>query len=784
MGIFDTLTDPGTDALLGLAAGFGQASMPTRMPTSIGGVIGQGITGMQQGLATGQALRKGDIQNQQAKIGLDWYKNMMNQQGQSGGSGASAPFGAPNVDANGQYIVSPNMLASMAMAAIGQGKDPTGPLKLLESYATSGVAMGPRGNAISVPGANNATLAHNYAASTGTKLGEAPFMAGVTMDTPVLDTNGRPTLDAQGQPITRKQTMTIPQQNAYLTGQPTQGATPANADPFPGWAHQINHGENGTGNPAAPNASGPGGTATSSAMGNGQFLAGTWPSVIRAVRPDLAAGKTDAQLLPLRAVPELAQSATEQYARQNGATLAQAGLPVTGGTVALAHFLGPQGAATVLNARPDAPLSMLPGMGATVAANPSLKGMTAGQLAQKYQTQMGAAPTAQVAGPGAPVQIPPVTPQSAPMPQAPGVGGPQALTPKQDADLKVSTANRMPGDLRVGGERVTYDENGAPVSIIKNPEHFVVQNPDGTSTLGHLEPAPPNAAPGTPGTFVPVAQLDKSGRPVQGDVGKGVPPDVQQGRTELVKEFFGKDTDSYVAAKNTHAWLNQIDQAADAMNSAGGVYNTGPFAAARVGMMQKINDIGRTVGLGAAFDEKTLTAPEELRKATTTAGFELSSHYEGHARQAASTIENATSAVPGMANSPQGVKLVSAGIREGAQSAIDSHEYRQARFQGQDPYGLNPQANGQRAGAGLETAETDFYKKFTPEMYSTRAISTVHPVVMTAKGLDDFNTQAQKYLPGTQIILNGQPKVIPPRADAPPVPGYLQNRIQAPPNGG
>jgi hypothetical protein len=406
----------------------------------------------------------------------------------------------------------------------------------------------------------------------------------------------------------------------------------------------------------------------------------------------------------------------------------------------------------------------------------------------------GAPPQAQVAGPGAPTApaFAPVTPVAGAPPTAPpaapamGVAGPPVLTPQQEADLKVSTANRMPTDLRVGGERVTFDANGRPTGVIKNPEHITVQNGDGTSTVGHLEPAPPGAPPGTQGTFVPVARLDQQGRVISGDIGKGVPPDVQQGRTELVKEFFGKDTDSYVAAKNTHAWLNQIDQAADAMNAAGGIYNTGPFAAARVGLMQKINDIGRTVKLGAPFDEKTLSAPEELRKATTTAGFELSSHYEGHARQAASTIENATSAVPGMANSPQGIKLVSAGIREGAQSAIDSHEYRQARFQGQDPYGIDPEAAGKHAGAGLETAETDFYKRFTPEMYSTRAISTVHPVTINAKSLEEFNTQAQKYLPGTQVILNGQPKIIPPRPDAPPIPAYIQNRFlqQGAPAGG
>lgn len=759
--IFDALSSPGVAALIGAAQGFGQAAMPTRMPTPIGAVLGMGGAGALQGAATGQALQKAGMQNQQTKLLMDAYR-------QQYGGGTGAPFGAP--PANGSvgsgssdnsgisYLpgTSPRELAqrSMLYAAAGQPNVSTQMLKMLENYGGApGYVIGSDQRAYRQPGSAvdpSQIQLTEASKARGTKLGEAPFVPPSEFPMPALNSDGTPILDAQGQPTFNKRLMTPPQANAAVSG--GSQAAP-NADPFPGWSRQIMGGENATGNPAARNASGPGGAPTSTAMGNGQFIDGTWPTVIRAARPDLAAGKTDAQLLPLRANPDLATSATEQYARMNGAALANAGLPVNGGTVALAHFLGPQGAMTVLKAQPNAPLGMLPGMAASVNANPQLRGMTAGGLVQQYQSRMG-----QTGG------------------QAPGIAGPPVLTPEQEAALKIRTAQQTPYDLRPGGMHV----DPAAGTETKNPELKEITNQDGTKSYVHINPASPMAPPGTPGTAAPIAMAGAPGQ----TVGSAVSPDTQDARNHLVTEFHGKDADSYVAAQNTQGWLNQIDHAADVMNKAGPAYRTGEFAPQRLALMGAINDVGRSIGVGSLFDQNAIAAAEEMRKATTTAGFELSSHYEGHARQAAATIMNATSAVPGMSNSPQGVQLVSAGIHEGAQSAMDAHEYKQQRYNGADPYGINPTANGKTAGAGLETAETDFYKKFPASMYSTRAISTVQPPSMKAASLADAQAQFEKYLPGTQVILNGQPKIVPARPGAPAIPAYIQQRFMAPANGG
>lgn len=776
--IFDALTDPRTAALMGLTAGFGEAAMPTRMPIPLGAALAKGVSGMLPAIQQAQQTRMGNIQQQQAQIGLDWYKNAM----QPGGGGA--PFGAPSAggDMNNQYLVPPKMLASMIPMMVAQGKDPSGIAKLVESYSGGqGYAMGPDARAFAVPGglADPGVVGRKAAAEAyGKGSGGAPFVAPTEYPVPVLNPDGSPRLDESGQPVLEKRYLSPTQANQRTAGGGA-GAIPA-TDP-----------QTAASNALATITDPKARQMAVTAMLSQKLPIAAWAPWIAGLHHesrwnlgvgdnknengtyDIGPGQVNSGNIPKLGVTEQQlrdpQTNLNTSAKMFGDSWGQsAGSPAG----AYAHYNTGR-----VNGTPTA--------GYLEDTMPRLAAYGYPGVAAAPQQVSTMTPTVQTAGPGVPtspmalVGTNPnasvnVAGRTSP---APAIGGMPALTPQQEADLKVDTANRMPAEVRVGGLRAKMDRSGNPTDIMKNPEHITVENQDGTKTVGHLEPASPTAPPGTPGTFVPVAQLDRSGNVIPANVGNSVSPDTQAARTHLVEEFHGKDQDSYVAAQNTQGWLNQIDHAADVVNKAGSAYQTGPFAETRLGLMGKINDIGRTVGLGNAFNPQALASAEELRKATTTAGFELSSHYEGHARQAASTIQNATSAVPGYSNSPQGVQLVSAGIREGAQSAMDAHEYRQNRYNGVDPYGINPAAKGKTAGAGLETAETDFYKKFTPQMYATRAISTVQPPTMKADSLDAFNKQAMQYLPGTQVILNGQPKIIPARPDAPAIPVYIQQRL-------
>jgi len=154
-----------------------------------------------------------------------------------------------------------------------------------------------------------------------------------------------------------------------------------------------------------PNATNP----NSSASGLGQFINSTWVSTLRQARPDLAEGKSDADLIALKSDPQLSREMTEAYANQNQAILSKAGVPVTPGTTYLAHFAGPGGAVKVLQADPNAPVESILG-DAAVKANPFLRGMTASALQAWADKKMGGS-----AQPQQPPQASPTGPANGPL---------------------------------------------------------------------------------------------------------------------------------------------------------------------------------------------------------------------------------------------------------------------------------------------------------------------------------------------------------------------------------
>jgi hypothetical protein len=92
----------------------------------------------------------------------------------------------------------------------------------------------------------------------------------------------------------------------------------------------------------------------SSATGLGQFLNETWLLLIRAHRPDLITERTEAEVLDLRRDPSIAREITARFTERNANVLKRRGLPVTPGTLYLAHFTGAAGAVAVLSALEEA----------------------------------------------------------------------------------------------------------------------------------------------------------------------------------------------------------------------------------------------------------------------------------------------------------------------------------------------------------------------------------------------------------------------------------------------
>jgi hypothetical protein len=92
----------------------------------------------------------------------------------------------------------------------------------------------------------------------------------------------------------------------------------------------------------------------STATGLGQFLDETWLDMIRAHRPDLAKGRSQAEILELRRDAKITREITARFTERNAEMLRKRGLPVTPGTLYLAHFAGSAGAVAILSALEDA----------------------------------------------------------------------------------------------------------------------------------------------------------------------------------------------------------------------------------------------------------------------------------------------------------------------------------------------------------------------------------------------------------------------------------------------
>jgi hypothetical protein len=97
----------------------------------------------------------------------------------------------------------------------------------------------------------------------------------------------------------------------------------------------------------------------SSATGLGQFLDETWLDMIRAHRPDLAKERSQSEILELRRDAKVAREITARFTERNAEMLRKRGLPVTPGTLYLAHFAGGAGAVAILSAMENADAALV-----------------------------------------------------------------------------------------------------------------------------------------------------------------------------------------------------------------------------------------------------------------------------------------------------------------------------------------------------------------------------------------------------------------------------------------
>ena len=125
----------------------------------------------------------------------------------------------------------------------------------------------------------------------------------------------------------------------------------------------------------------------SSAEGLFQFTDGTWLAYYRQRFGD---GLSDAAILAKKGDRGLQEQLFRDLTADNARLLARGGEAETAGNLYLAHFAGPKGALRILKADPDTPIERILSADA-IAANPFLRGKTAGDVAEWAHAKMGEA---------------------------------------------------------------------------------------------------------------------------------------------------------------------------------------------------------------------------------------------------------------------------------------------------------------------------------------------------------------------------------------------------------
>lgn len=245
----------------------------------------------------------------------------------------------------------------------------------LPLLAAAGALMAP------TPGGAGASIGNAFTAGAGAlqqqrETDEKARLANVQAD--ALNLQNLSAASTLPVTIARNQTMTrILSDPSFL--QQLQGAPGSSPTPTPSSYASAVTGEEGAGkNPL------------SSATGPGQFIDGTWQSFAKE-NPQYFSGMSPTQIMAARSDPTLGALATDWLATKNAGALQAYGVPPSGQSLALAHYLGPKAAAAVMQAPPDMPASTAVAnvlgkdkAAEYVQANPNLAAMTSGGLRNRY----------------------------------------------------------------------------------------------------------------------------------------------------------------------------------------------------------------------------------------------------------------------------------------------------------------------------------------------------------------------------------------------------------------
>jgi hypothetical protein len=202
---------------------------------------------------------------------------------------------------------------------------------------------------------------------------------------------------------------------------------------------------------------------------------------------------------------------------------------------------------------------------------------------------------------------------------------------------------------------------------------------------------------------------------------------------ELAANILKNQREKSTTAFGTTYRLNEMDKAFDTL-PAKGFLTPGSYATERADFAKAANTAVTALGGQAIFDPTQVSSIESLMKDTKRLGFELSNTM---GREPGFIVNQSITANPGIENTPQGYKRLSAGLKQAAQYEKDRTEFYDNWFI------KNRNLNG---------AETAFAKSNPPQKYVENAIlSTVGPNArehllgyMTTNPKDTYGIAARK----------------------------------------
>lgn len=423
---------------------------------------------------------------------------------------------------------------------------------------------------------------------------------------------------------------------------------------------------------------------------------------------------------------------TQSYRLPPGAPNGQ-GIPMMPPAQPLAPSYAPAGP-------PAAPPQLQAGAGSDHLALANL----AGPMAAQAQQPGGAVAPPQPTGLGI---IPPANAAPVPGGMVPPMAAPGGLGGQQQSP--------MGGQLPGLGSGMAGGPSIPPRPPVQGAVPFNVGNPAGPTVSPAVDPnavrnvsvgpsAPLGTPPGTASVPITGRRLpplpNGPAAPQQlpdGAWATGLAPG-QKMSIEKQQELFRSEPEvkKYEGAQQTLGMVNEMDHSFNVLNSTAGWQNTGAGAELKQDTAQVLRSVGGMFGVDFSpdFDSK-LTAAQDLEKNTTRLGMMLTSSNFGGSREAASIINGAIKANPGLANTPQAATLLLNSIKEAAQRQVDKRVYMNT-YQ-------------QRTNGDLGTADTDFDQAMPPQAYSRRALSKVDPIRVQQPS--DLN----QLLPGTWYVRPG-----------------------------